>query len=72
MRVDVESFHVLPVHSSTSSGLSVRITVSMECRFPEIGGQRRVGEPSRAQLEILKLGIELLPLVVIQLSLLLL
>lgn len=72
MRVNVVSLHVLPIHGSASSGFGICITISVECRLTKVGGHRRIRKPSRAQLEILKLGIKLFPLVLIQLSLLLL
>ena len=62
MRVDVMSFHVLAVDTTSDSGIGVPVSISMERRPPEEGELGRVGKPSGALLHLSEFGIEFLEL----------
>jgi len=71
MSIDIECLHVLAVNCTTSSWVCVCMSIWMEGGLAEISGQSRVRQPSWGQFEFPHFILELLSLLISQLSLLL-
>ena len=53
MRVDIMRFHVLTVDSTSDSWVCVAVTVGMEGRFPKVGSDCRIWQPSAGMFHLM-------------------